>query len=336
MRTLLLFVLCIAGCGPATPRTFEDTGTTDAPEGVDGGLDGGADGGVDAPSAPDAPDPGVDGAAFSAGILPRALGCTARTDALLTFTNTGTSTWSAAAGHALAGLPADPLAVAPRIELGDVVVPPGGTFQFAVALAAPGTALTTTTRWQMARGDVAFGDAASADVEVFCETVTPADFDLASVTILGSPEVRDFTVTSRLTSLEFRPDVFHIDHTARGTWPPVVIADDGTEQEATVWVFFHIGGRWYATGGERLRPNQTDKMLPQPSWIGPDWFYDAGRWGILAGYVPSPGDLVGFMVVAGSTRADDHVIVRERTNVVLVPFPADGVTTTFPPFAWEE
>ncbi len=42
------------------------------------------------------------------------------------------------------------------------------------------------------------------------------------------------------------------------------------------------------------------------------------------------------MVVAGSTRSDDHVIVNERTNVVLVPFASDDVTTTFPPFAWEE
>lgn len=111
---------------------------------------------------------------------------------------------------------------------------------------------------------------------------------------------------------------------------------DGTTQEATVWGFFHIGGRWYATGGERLRPNQTDKMLDNPSHIGPGWLYDPGRWGVMTGYVPSPGELVGFMVVAGSTRSDDHVIVRERTGVVLVPFPADDVSTEFPPFAWME
>jgi hypothetical protein len=56
----------------------------------------------------------------------------------------------------------------------------------------------------------------------------------------------------------------------------------------------------------------------------------------MTGYVPPPGQLVGFMVVAGSTRSDDHVIVRERTGVVLVPFPADDVSTEFPPFAWTE
>ena len=56
----------------------------------------------------------------------------------------------------------------------------------------------------------------------------------------------------------------------------------------------------------------------------------------MTGYVPSPGDLVGFMVVSGSTRSDDHVVEHERTAVILVPFPADDVTTEFPPVAWEE
>ena len=49
----------------------------------------------------------------------------------------------------------------------------------------------------------------------------------------------------------------------------------------------------------------------------------------------SPGDLVGFMVVAGSTRSDNNVAVRERSAVVLVPFPRDGLETSFPPFAWQ-
>lgn len=171
---------------------------------------------------------------------------------------------------------------------------------------------------------------------MYCDTARVEDFDLGAVTIVSSPDVRGFAVTSRVSSLAFAPGTITIDHSLRGTWPPVVIADDGTTQEATIWVFFHIGGQWYATGGERLRPDQTTKALENPSVIGRDWLYDPGRWGVMTGYVPSPGDLVGFMVVAGSTRSDDHVIVRERTGVVLVPFPADGVATSYPPFAWEE
>ena len=163
----------------------------------------------------------------------------------------------------------------------------------------------------------------------------PGGFDLASVTIVGSPDVRGWPITSRLTSLRFGGGQIHLDHTRRGTWPPVVIASDGTTQEATLWVFFNINGRWYGTGGERWRPGQTDKALSRPSDIGPGWLYDSNRWGPMANYVPRPGELVGFMVAAGSTRSDANIAVAERSDVVLINFPSDN-GGAFPPFAWEE
>ena len=129
---------------------------------------------------------------------------------------------------------------------------------------------------------------------------------------------------------------FHIDHELRGQWPSEVISDDGTTQEATVWIFFRIDGTWYGTGGERLRPDQTDKELANPSDIGSEWFYDSS-WAPMSGYVPLPGETVGFMVVQGQTRTLAwDVTVEERTAVILVPFPADGVTVEYPPFSWEE
>ncbi len=141
-------------------------------------------------------------------------------------------------------------------------------------------------------------------------------------------------MTSRLTQIEFRPNNIRVDHTRRGQWPGVDIG--GALQEATLWVFFKINGVWYGTGGERFRPSQTDKQLTKPSDIGPGWLYDPNRWGPMTNYVPRPGELVGFMMVAGSTRSDDRAPVKERSGVVLVPFPADGVVTNFPPFAWQE
>jgi hypothetical protein len=36
------------------------------------------------------------------------------------------------------------------------------------------------------------------------------------------------------------------------------------------------------------------------------------------------GEQVGFFVTAGDARAKDVTIVRERSNVVVVPFPSDG------------
>lgn len=158
---------------------------------------------------------------------------------------------------------------------------------------------------------------------------TPSDFgSLGPVTIVGgSPDVSGFAVTSRITTLRFSPGNIHLRHTKTGQWPGVDIG--GALQESTLWVFFRISGRWYATGAERWRPGQTDKALSAPSAIGPGWFYN-NNWAPMTNYVPRPGEQVGFMVVAGSTRVDNRTPVRERSAILLIPFPADGTTASFP------
>ncbi|MEI8258819.1 MAG: hypothetical protein WCJ30_24375 [Deltaproteobacteria bacterium] len=356
---LLLAALHLAGCdtgvvlrsdgGDARDTSRSDTtdvtDVTDVPDATDATtpLDVSADvaptdvPGTDAP--PVDTGAGTDDATLVSDSFPHALGCTAQTTVTATVLNSGTSTWTDAAGFALVAVGGtDPFVTSdPRVRLaaGESVAP-GAMHDFVIPMRSTGAAGTSHTDWRLEHAGVAFGPVAEADVLVSCDTVVASDFRLADVTIVSSPDVRPFVVTSDLTSLTFAPGTIHVDHTLRGTWPPVVIDPDGTTQEATIWVFFHIAGTWYATGGERLRPTQPDKELSNPSAIGPGWLYDPGRWGIMTGYVPSPGDLVGFMVVAGSTRSDNHVIVQERTGVVLVPFPSDGVTTSFPPFAYHE
>lgn len=158
---------------------------------------------------------------------------------------------------------------------------------------------------------------------------TSAEFAaLGGVTIVGgSPDVSGWAATSRITSLRFSPGNIHLEHTKLGQWPGVDIG--GALQESTLWVFFKINGRWYATGAERWRPGQTDKALSAPSAITNGWFYNA-TWAPMDTYYPRPGEQVGFMVVAGSTRADTRAPVQERSNILMVPFPADGVNASFP------
>jgi hypothetical protein len=156
--------------------------------------------------------------------------------------------------------------------------------------------------------------------------------DLARVTILNSPDVRGWPITSTITHLALHDGRITIDHTKRGQWPAVPY--ENAEQEATIWVFFKIGGQWCGTGGERLRPNQTEKELGKPSDIGPGWLYAADRWQQMAGYVPTPGEIVGFLIAAGISRnLGGAAPLQERTAVVLIPFPTDAVGGVYPPFA---
>lgn len=162
----------------------------------------------------------------------------------------------------------------------------------------------------------------------------PGGFNLNAVRYVGgSPNISGWAITSEITSLEFGGGRIHIDHTRRGQWPSVDIG--GALQEATIFYFQNINGQWYGTGGERLRPGQTDKELGRPSDIATGWFYSA-YWSPFTNNAPRPGEVVGFAVVAGSVRADSNSPVHERTGVVLIPFPADGTSAGFPPFLWRE
>jgi hypothetical protein len=159
------------------------------------------------------------------------------------------------------------------------------------------------------------------------------DFAWSKVRIIGgSPDVRGWPITASITSLSIGGGVFHVDYTRRCGWPGVDIG--GALQEATIWMFEKIGGQWYGTGAERLRPCQADKQLGRPSDIASGWFYNS-NWAPMTGYVPARGETVGFMVTAGSTRADNNAPVHERTGVVLVPWPGDG-GGSWPPFLWRE
>jgi len=163
----------------------------------------------------------------------------------------------------------------------------------------------------------------------------PDGFNLNDVRIVGgSPDVRGWAITSDITELSMTGGYFHIDHTRRCQWPGVDMG--GALQEATIWIFERINGQWYGTGGERLRPCQTDKGLGSPLEIASGWFYNS-YWAPFTGHQPANGEMVGFMVAAGSTRADNNAPVHERTRIVMIPWPgAGGGRWNQSSFAWIE
>jgi hypothetical protein len=148
----------------------------------------------------------------------------------------------------------------------------------------------------------------------------------ANFTVYGSdPACLDFPATGTFNSWGLVPGVMTIATTGCAHWPSVVIEDGGEPaQSATLWVLEHIDGVWYATGAERLRPEQLHGDKPEgppPTLIGNEWLYDPARWGPMALHNPRPGEVVGLLLVAGSTRSDNQTPCKERTTPLWIRWP---------------
>lgn len=168
-------LLVLAACAPdplpsppaaETPEPPEDT--VPAPPVEEEPVD---------PTEP-APDPEVDDAAVVAVSFPTELACGEATTATVTMRNTGTTTWTRAAGYKLGavGDQDDLITGDVRVWLDDAdVVAPDGELTFDVPLVAPDAEALHTTDWQMVREGVAwFGEVTTADVDVACpENRTP-------------------------------------------------------------------------------------------------------------------------------------------------------------------
>lgn len=159
----------------------------------------------------------------------------------------------------------------------------------------------------------------------------PPDWiDIQHVQVNGSdPACLDFPANATWNHCGFLADGLNINITTVSAWPPVVIDETGNPaQNATLWMFLCIGGAWYATGAERLRPEQILGSIkpegPLDTLVGEGWLYDASRWGVMAGYNPAPGEIVGAAIVAGSTRTDNQTPVKERTPIVFFPWPTNA------------
>jgi hypothetical protein len=110
----------------------------------------------------------TDGAKLIASNLPITMDAGQTITVSLTYLDSGTSTWTAAAGYQL-GAPsnADPFAATRQALAPGASIAPGGQTTFTFNFTAPATAGTYTTHWQMVREGVDwFGDEASQQVVV--------------------------------------------------------------------------------------------------------------------------------------------------------------------------
>jgi len=171
--------------------------------------------------------------------------------------------------------------------------------------------------------------------------ISPQPFDMTQAVILNNPpDMAFWPETSKITYIQFRADALIVDfdkRTGDGAWPnlPFTPGDppDGGGIQYTLGMCFHIGSPWYCSAVVDFWEGRDLEAAAAPSSIPQTWFYDPGRWGPMAGYVPAQGETVGIFAAVGNVRnirSSDLLLAKERTNVALVPFDnGSGTTYTF-------
>ena len=157
-------------------------------------------------------------------------------------------------------------------------------------------------------------------------------FSLVGAAVYASPAgVASWPATTTIRSISFRSDGVAVEFSKKngpGRWPDVTPPGWDGPIQYTLWIAMNIGGRWHtcgtieywnglaASGGDVTRNNQ----------IAANWTYQCGP----MARQPAPGEQVGFFVTAGDQRLKDVAAVHERSNTIVVPFPASAGQT----FTW--
>jgi hypothetical protein len=157
-------------------------------------------------------------------------------------------------------------------------------------------------------------------------------FNLGAAVVHSSPAgVGSWPVTTSITSLSFRTDGVAVEFSKKsgpGRWPDVVPPGWSGPLQYTLWIAMNLGGVWHTCGPMEywygLAAQGGDVTINNQ--IAVNWTYYCGP----MARQPQPGEQVGFFVTAGDQRMKDVYSVHERSNVVVVPFPASaGLTFSF-------
>jgi hypothetical protein len=163
-------------------------------------------------------------------------------------------------------------------------------------------------------------------------TFTYSAFDMHQATIYNSPfDLADWAQTAHITSVVFTNDAFLVDFDKRDSpdrWPDTPFGSGSLEY--TLGLCLNIGDHWDCSAAVQFWFGRELSASGGPWAIATEWFYDGARWGPMAGHQPQDGETVGIFVCAGNCRnntAGDASYVKERSNVVLVPWDNEGQTS---------
>lgn len=163
----------------------------------------------------------------------------------------------------------------------------------------------------------------------------PTEIDLHLATLYDNPPgLADWPVTTALTEVDFTNDGVHLEFSKKDgpdRWPDIIPPGWGGPLQYTLGMAECIAGQWHASAAVEFwyGLEASGGNIALDDQVAKNWYYDAGRWGALAGRQPATGETIGIFVVAGNARAvhaDDPLQspVMERSNVVLVPMPDVG------------
>jgi len=146
-------------------------------------------------------------------------------------------------------------------------------------------------------------------------------FSMRDARIWDNPQdLGSWAETATITSIIFTGNAILVDFDKRdgpGRWPDVGFGDGSLEY--TLGMCLNLDGQWHCSAVVQFWYGRELSASGRPDEIGINWFYDA-RWGALQGHQPANGEIVGIFVAAGNQRDSGNTIVKERSNVVLMPF----------------
>jgi hypothetical protein len=194
-----------------------------------------------------------------------------------------------------------------------------------VAEQATRTSWTSTTElpaatffWRVRATDPASGEG-SGFTTATAFRVEP--FNMKRAIILNNPpDLADWAQTASITLIDYSTGRVVVDFDKRlgaGRWPDVGFGTG--DLEYTLGMCLNISKQWYCSAAIQFWHGRDLTEGGDMNLIGADWFYD-GRWGAMKGYQPARGETVGIFVAAGNLRDLGNVIVKERSNVAMVPY----------------
>jgi hypothetical protein len=145
-------------------------------------------------------------------------------------------------------------------------------------------------------------------------------FDMHQAIIWDNPpDLASWAETATITSIDMSTFIL-VDHSKRtgpDKWPESGFGGGGIQY--TLGMCFNLSGQWHCSAAIQFWDGRELEAGGLASDVGINWFYDS-RWGPMAGHQPAPGELVGIFVAQGNLRDSGNTSVKERSNVVLIPF----------------